>query len=327
MILKSNLVGCDFLQDNKIKIIAVVGPTASGKTKLSIELAKRYDGEIISADSIQIYKSMDIASAKPTKNEMQGIHHHLIDFLDIDKTFSVAEYVPLAKSAINEIHSKNKLPILCGGTGLYIDSLLNNISFETSNSDHILREKLKKQIQEKGVQSLIDELQKFDPESAKKIHPNNVIKIIRAIEIYKTTGITMTDQIKRSRLTPSFYDTLFIGLDYKDRNLLYDRINKRVDLMLENGLLEEAQGVLNKNHNLTAINAIGYKELKPYLNGTCSLNECIDKLKQQSRRYAKRQLTWFRKNKNINWLYIDNYKNFDQLIEESIKYLTVFRGS
>lgn len=313
-------------KNNKIDIVVIVGPTASGKTNLSVQLAKIFNSEIISADSMQIYKKMNIGTAKPTIDEMQGIPHHLIDFVDINKNFSVADYVKLAKEKIFEINEKGKLPIIVGGTGLYVNSLIDNINFTEQNSDPVLRDKLKKRVETQGIQSLIEELKTFDIESAQKLHPNNVSRIIRAIEIYKTTGITMTEQIKNSKKFDSPFNPIMIGLNYKDRNVLYDRINKRVDSMIKNGLVNETQEILSDNCSKTAMNAICYKELIPYINGECSLEQAVEVLKRQTRRYAKRQLTWFKKDNRINWIHIDDYVDFKEILDFCTKTIENYKN-
>ncbi len=289
------------MQD-KIRLLAVVGPTASGKTALSIELAKKYDGEIVSADSMQIYKGMNIATAKPTREEMQGIPHHLMDFLPPTESFSVSQYVVLARKAIEDISSRGKLPILCGGTGLYYSSIADNIQFPEEAPNEALREELKQRYINEGGAALLRELAEFDSETAAGLHENNGKRIIRAIEIYRTTGITMSEHIKSSRLTPTPYSLTAIGIAFPDRQLLYDRINRRADLMLEAGLVEEARDFYGSRNGRTAALAIGYKELKPYLDGELTLDEAVENLKRETRRYAKRQLTWFRRDKRINWV-------------------------
>ncbi|MCQ4023141.1 MULTISPECIES: tRNA (adenosine(37)-N6)-dimethylallyltransferase MiaA [unclassified Ruminococcus] len=300
----------------KIPLVAVVGPTASGKTSLGIELAKKYNGEIISADSMQIYKYMDIATAKPTKKEMQGIPHHLIGFCPPDTPFSVADYVAVAKEKILDIHSREKLPIIVGGTGLYISSLLNNIEFSQSSSDENLREELLSVAKAQGADKLLEMLSEFDSESAKRLsEQKNVKRIVRAIEIYKTTGVTMTESIKNSRLSQPPYNDVRIGLKSENRQLLYDRVNKRVDIMLESGLLDETKRIMALNLGKTAKMAIGYKELIPYLEGSMTLDDAIEKLKMETRRYAKRQLTWFRRDEKINWIDIDKLSNGDIIKE------------
>ena len=306
---------------DKIPIITVLGPTATGKTKLSIELAKYFDGEIISADSMQIYKNMDIATASPTEEEKQGIAHHLMNFLDPGETFSVADYVRMAHDIINDIHKRGKAVILVGGTGLYIDSLLNNISFTETKADKELRDNLSRLYDEKGADHLLNMIKEFDEPSYKRLKDEiNKKRIIRCIEIYKTTGITQTQQNINSKLTPSPYLSVKIGLKCDNRQFLYDRINLRVDKMLESGLLEEAERVLSDNPGDTAKMAIGYKELKPYFDNEADIDTCIEKLKMQTRRYAKRQLTWFTKDKTVKWYDID-ILCFDEIFESSVKYI------
>ena len=237
----------------KIPIICVVGPTASGKTALSIALAKKYDAEIVSCDSMQIYKAMDIGTAKPTEEEMGGVVHHLIDFLDPCENFSVAQYVKLASNAISEIHGRGKNVVLAGGTGLYFSSLIDNIVFSENDSDPALRAELEALAKEKGSEHLLEVLRELDPEIAEKLHQNNLGRIIRAIEVCKTTGTTMSEQQRLARENESPYDPCIIGLDFSDRQKLYDRINLRVDLMLEAGLIEENRRLLNTNLSKTAL--------------------------------------------------------------------------
>ncbi len=302
------------MAESKIPLIAVVGPTASGKTSLAVEICKRYGAEAVSCDSMQIYKGMDIATAKPAVDEMQGVPHHLIGFLDPDEPFSVAKYCEMAKSAIYDITSRNKKAVLVGGTGLYYSSLTDNIEFLEEETDFEYREMLKKRAQEEGAQVLLDELASVDPESAEKLHVNNLGRIIRALEIHHTTGKTKTMQDEQSKQHTSPFETVSICLDARDRQFLYDRINKRVDIMLEAGLLEEARAFFDSPLGRTARQAIGYKELDPYFKGEKSLEDCIQNLKMQTRRYAKRQLTWFRRNEKINFLYIDDYSSGEDLL-------------
>ena len=297
----------------KIPVIAVVGPTASGKTSLSIEIAKHFSGQVVSADSMQIYEKMNIATAKPTDDEMQGVPHHLIGFQPIDKKFSVAEYVTLAKECIEKIHNQGDLPVVAGGTGLYVDSLLQNIQFSKEDSSTELRNELTEMFDEKGAEFMLEALREIDPQTAEKLHLNDKSRIIRALEIYKATGKTMTEQKIFSRVEESPYDVLYIGINYRDRNVLYNRINRRVDIMLHNGLLDEAKEFYNTSRDTTACQAIGYKELAPYFNGEKILEDCIESLKIETRHYAKRQLTWFRKNENINWIYPDDYENAEEM--------------
>lgn len=289
----------------KKRIIAVVGPTASGKTDLAIKLAKKLDGEVVSADSMQIYKGMEIASAKPTDEEMQGIPHHLMSFISPSETFSVSDYVRLASQAIDDIIARGKLPILCGGSGLYIRSLIDNINFAPDVPDERLREELNARYENEGGEALLKELAEFDPETAEKLSPNDGKRIVRAIEIYRSTGITMSEQISLSKLEPSPYDVTAIGLTFADRQNLYDRINTRVDKMLKMGLVEEAEDFYSSEKSVTSSAAIGYKELKPYLDGRITLEAAAEKLKMESRRYAKRQITWFKRDEYINWIEVD----------------------
>lgn len=296
----------------KTKIICVVGATASGKTDLAVKLAKAVDGEIISADSMQVYKNMPIATAVATKEEQDGVPHHLVEFLNTDETFSVADYVELAKSKIAEISSRGRVPIVAGGTGLFIDSLVKNISFSEVGSNAEIRTELA----EKSNEELYEKLLKLDPNAAEDIHPNNRKRVIRALELCMS-GTSKTEQNENSLLCDSPYDALYIGIGYKDRQKLYDRINKRVDLMLEAGLENEARQMLGKQ-GLTARQAIGHKELQPYIDGKITLAEATENLKRETRRYAKRQLTWFRRNENINWLYADEMSK-DELVKKAVE--------
>lgn len=283
----------------KIYVPVICGPTASGKTDLGVRLALKCGGEIVSADSMQIYKGMYIASAKPSKEEMQGVPHHLMDFLPPTKAFSVADYVEMAHKVIGDIYNRGKLPIIVGGTGLYISSLINNIKFDDTGSDYEFREEMRRLAEKEGNEALWEKLRKIDPKAAEKLHPNNQNRIIRALEVYKLSGSTITEAQEKSRMTESPYKACFIMPDYP-REILYQRIDKRVDIMLEKGLLEEAREFFTHTDYVTAAQAIGYKELKPYLDGKKSLDECTDKLKQATRNYAKRQLTWFNKEKSLN---------------------------
>ncbi len=308
----------------KIPVIAVVGPTASGKTALSINIAKQFSGQVVSADSMQIYEKMNIATAKPTVDEMQGIPHHLIGFQPIDKKFSVAEYVTLAKTCIEKIHSQGDVPVIAGGTGLYVDSLLQNIQFSQEDENTEIRKELTEMFDEKGAEFMLNWLREIDPKTAEKLHLKDKSRIIRALEIYKATSKTMTEQKALSKTEPSPYNTLYIGINYRDRNVLYERINRRVDVMVENGLLDEAKDFYNIPTDKTACQAIGYKELAPYFNGEKTLDECLESLKIETRHYAKRQLTWFRKNKNINWVYPDDYESQEDMLNSVYEIINEF---
>lgn len=287
-----------------IKVLFVVGPTASGKTDLSIRLAKNLNGEIISADSMQIYRGIHIASAAPNESEKCGIPHHLFEFLDLSQEYSVAEYVKAARKKIKEVAKRGKTPIIVGGTGLYVSSLLDNIEFLDEETDYELRNSLEKKFDEIGAEQMLKELAEFDIDTANRLHPNNRRRIIRAFEVYIKTGKTFTEQNALSKNGETEIEPLVLGITYNDREKLYERINRRVDLMFENGLLEEAKTTFGNNKK-GGFQAIGHKELYPIFSGESTLEDCIEKLKQQTRRYAKRQLTWFRRDSRINWFYPD----------------------
>lgn len=298
-------------------IIVVSGPTASGKTALAVELAKIYGGEVISADSMQIYTDMDVASAKATHEEMQGIPHHLMNFLDPAESFSVADFVALCDKTARDIISRGKIPIICGGTGLYISSFVDNITFDDSTQDFAFREEMRKFAEENGAAALLEKLREIDPETASTLHENNVGRVIRALEVYKTTGHTISEAKKNSRLNPSPYNFAMITLDFADREQLRRRINERVDKMAENGLVDEARACFLQENRPTAAQAIGCKELYPYFRGEKSLSECLDELKLRTRQYAKRQLTWFRRDKRFSPIVINPDDNFQQIVEKA----------
>ncbi len=290
--------------EQKIKILAIVGPTASGKTAVAVELARRLGGEVISCDSMQVYRRMDIGTAKPTVEEMCGIPHHLIDAVEPDAPFSCAEYVSMASEVVKDIAARGKLPILCGGTGLYLDRFLCG-EMEETHADEGLRASLFQYAQENGAHALHERLRAVDPESADAIHENNVKRVVRALEIFEQTGIPKSEFDRRSQVGESPYDATVIGLHYPRREVLYDRINRRVDVMLADGLLEETKQLLDAGVfevNLTAAQAIGYKELLGYLGGSETLTEAAENLKTATRRYAKRQLTWFTAKPYVEWV-------------------------
>ncbi len=303
---------------NKIPVIAVVGPTASGKTALAVGLALRYGGEVVSADSMQIYKGMFVSTAKPTTEEMQDVPHHLVDFLNNDIAFSVADYCAAAKNAIDDIVLRGRRAILCGGTGLYVSSLLDNIGFSGSGADIELRETLRQRSKTEGAEVLLSELAEFDPETASALHVNNVGRIIRAIELFKTTGITMSEQKRLSRSNPSPYKPCVICLDARERAYLYDRINRRVDNMLADGLLDEARTFYQNGTEGTACQAIGCKELAPYFEGEITLDEAVENIKRATRRYAKRQMTWFNKIEGVQKIYIDDCGDAKGVLEAAV---------
>ena len=287
---------------DKIKVIAVVGPTASGKTALSVELAKRLDGEIISCDSMQIYKRMDIGTAKVTEDEKQGVPHHLVDTVLPECSFSCADYTAAAREKIADITARGKIPIFCGGTGLYLDSVLTENEFSEAGISPEIRQELSSL----SPDELHSRLSEIDPEAAEKTHKNNVKRVIRALEIYYSTGITKTEWDRRSREKESRYDAVIIGLDYKDRETLYGRINRRVDIMMDGGLIDEVGSLDSEAFRAsTASQGIGYKEILAYFDGRMTLPEAVEEIKKGSRNYAKRQLTWFKRNESIHWIYRD----------------------
>lgn len=286
----------------KEKVIVICGPTASGKTALSIELAKQVNGEIVSADSMQIYKDMNIGTAKPTTEEMKGIKHYLIDFVSPDERYSVADYKKDAKKAIKQIIDKGKVPIIVGGTGLYIDSLIYEIEYPNIEFEEKYRKKLEEEADNKGLERLYEKAKKIDEKAIEKISKNDRKRILRILEIYHATGKNKTEQEIESRKNEVEYDYKIYALKW-DREKLYERINKRVDIMIERGLIEEVKEIYNKYSKFpTAMQGLGYKEVVWYLENKMTKEEMIDKIKQETRRYAKRQMTWFRKNKQTVWL-------------------------
>lgn len=300
----------------KKKVVVIVGPTAVGKTKISIEVAKRINGEIISADSMQIYKYMNIGTAKPTAVEMQGIPHHLMDIIEPCEEYSVARYKEMALECIEKIITNDKIPIIVGGTGLYVNSIIENIEFTETVTDWTYREELQKRAERDGIDILYQELRKVDEEASKKINSNDLRRIIRALEVFKFTGKPISYHQKISKLKEPLYDFIIFGLT-TERQTLYDRINNRVDKMFEEGLVDEVKSMINMgiNMNCTAMQGLGYKETVEYLNGFKSFEEIVEIIKRDTRRYAKRQLTWFRRNNNIKWIEIE------QNIEEAVKKL------
>ncbi|WFA09731.1 tRNA (adenosine(37)-N6)-dimethylallyltransferase MiaA [Tissierella sp. Yu-01] len=298
----------------KEKLFILMGPTAVGKTSVSIELAERLNGEIISADSMQIYKYMDIGTAKISKEEMKGIPHYLLDMIYPDESFTVSNYKELASKYITKLNDKNILPIVVGGTGLYINSLVYNLNFAQVASNDDIRRKLESTRIERGNNYLHNLLKDIDKDSADRISINDTKRIIRALEIYEITGKTMTEYNKNFRLPNEDYDLVMICLNM-NREKLYQRINYRVDLMIQSGLIDEVKYILDKGYdkNLVSLQGIGYKEIIMYLENKCSLDEAIEKIKQGSRNYAKRQLTWFRRDNRIRWIDVDCFDDVDDL--------------
>lgn len=309
-------------QTSKLPVIAVVGSTASGKTALGIALAQAYHGEIVSADSMQIYEGLDIATAKPTPAELAAVPHHLVSVIPRDTPFSVADYVTRARAEIAALHARGTLPVVVGGTGLYIDALLDNIQFAEMGRDDALRAQLAAEAAEQGNAVLHRRLAEVDPETAAAVHENNLPRVIRALEVYALTGCPLSAFRAESRSEPSPYNVLRIGIGFADRQALYDRINRRVDAMVTAGLLDEVREAYRaqlQSGHATAAAAIGYKELIPVLRGECTLAAGIDRVKQETRRYAKRQGTWFRKNEQIWWIYRDKFDEEDKILLECKK--------
>ena len=295
-------------------IICIAGPTASGKTALAVELAKEFNGEVVSCDSMYVYKHMNIGTAKPTEEEMQGIVHHMIDVAEPGEDFSVSKYCDMAAPIVDDIVARGKRAIIAGGTGLYMDSLIKGNDFADFPSTGY-RQTLEQRVEREGVEPLLQELYLVDPESAEH-SMSNPRRIIRALEVYYETGITITEHNRRTQALPPRYDPLWIGLDFTERSELYRRINLRVDIMLEMGLLQEIRELLASGipAKATAMQAIGYKEFVAALNGECTIDEAADQVRMFSRRYAKRQLTWFRRNKNIHWLIRETGQSSDEIL-------------
>ena len=298
--------------DKNFDLITVVGPTASGKTALAVEIAKTFSGEIMSADSMQIYKEFNILSAKPSYEELSQVRHHLVGFVPVLQEYSTAEFTRDAEKELIEIRNRGNVPIMVGGTGLYIDSFLKGIDFSGEKPiDNDKRAELKKYSNE----MLMKMLSEIDQKSANKIHINDTKRLIRAIEFFCSEGYPISKHDENSKLVPTKYRAFKLGLNFRNRDILYDRINRRVDLMFEKGIVDEVRKISKMNVSKTASAAIGYKEILPYINSKCTVDEAKNDLKQATRRYAKRQLTWFRRDKEINWIYIDDFKDFDEISE------------
>jgi len=303
------------------KIIAVVGPTASGKTALAIEIAKKVGGEVVSCDSMQIYKYMNIGTAKPTAEEQGAVKHHMLDIVEPFENFSVAEFTKRARECIDEISSRSKVPILAGGTGLYFDSIVENVVFPDIGEAPDYRREMYELAERCGNESVHALLAQKDAQAAEKIHPNNLRRVVRALEVCRLTGKTFT-QVNAESRREAVYDTLIFGIDI-ERELLYDRINRRVDVMMEEGLLEEVRGLadMGVSSDSTAMQAIGYKELIEYFEGRMTFEEAVEKIKMESRRYAKRQLTWFRRNQSINWINPQNSDDLKKIFEKCFTFV------
>ncbi len=304
------------MQMQRPKILIITGPTATGKTRLSVELAKSLSGEVVSADSMQIYRGMDIGTAKVTNDEMQGVAHHMIDVADPMEDYSVSRYVAEATACIEDILSRGKLPIVAGGTNLYIDSLVRGLDFAQTQEDKALREELNAQYDALGGEAMLSRLGEFDPERAAKLHASDKRRIVRAIEIFTLTGETMTEHDRKTQLLPPRFDAMKVALTFSDREMLYSRINSRVDFMVRQGLFDEVQALLNKglSPESTAMQAIGYKEPAAYLRGEIGRDEAIEQIKLSSRRYAKRQLTWLRRDEAVRWIQWGAVPDFDEAL-------------
>lgn len=294
----------------------IAGPTASGKTALAVRLAAAIGGEVVSADSMQIYSDVSVGTARPTTEEMQGIPHHLMGFVPLQAKYSVSQYLDDAHCVFADLYVRDTTPVMCGGTGLYIQSFIENRQLFEESPDPSLRQKYIQMAEEQGVDVLLSRLREVDPDAAARLHPNDLHRIIRALEVYDTTGRTITEQTALSLSVPSPYTACLFVLDFHDRQKLYDRINRRVDIMLANGLLDEAERILRTDPDATVTQAIGYKEFAAYFDGHISLDEAADKLRQQTRRYAKRQLSWFRRMANAHTVWVDDYSDSKEMAND-----------
>ena len=308
------------------KILVVSGPTASGKTALAVGLALAHNGEVVSADSMQIYRRMDIGTAKPTRAEMRGVPHHMLDVADPEEDFSVARYVELAARCVNDILARGKLPIVAGGTGLYIDSLLSGRTFARFDPDSPLRRELEEELARRGGAALLEELARVDPDTAARLHPNDGKRIVRALEVYRSTGTTLTEHNAMTRSLPPRYDALTLTLAFQRREDMWARIDRRVDQMMAGGLVDEVRALLDSGvpDRCTAMQAIGYKEMAAALRGDGDTARAAEEIKLRSRQYAKRQLTWFRRNPDARWLLWDREPDLSAALQTSTKYLSDF---
>ena len=294
----------------------IAGPTASGKTALAVQLASAIDGEVVSADSMQIYAGVSVGTARPTAEEMQGIPHHLLGFLPLQAKYSVSQYLEDAHRVFSDIYTRHSVPVMCGGTGLYVQSFIENRQLFEEAPDPSLRQEYIRIAEEQGIEALLSRLHQVDPATAARLHPNDMHRIVRALEVYDTTGRTITEQTELSLSVPSPYTPCLFVLDFRDRQKLYARINARVDVMLENGLLDEAARILRTDPNATVTQAIGYKEFASYFDGKITLDEAADKLRQQTRRYAKRQLSWFRRMTGAHTIWVDDYSDLTEMVND-----------
>ena len=304
-------------------VLCVVGPTATGKTKMGVALAKRFGGEVVSVDSMQLYRGMAIGTAAPTQEEMEGVPHHMVAVAAPAESWSAARYVRAADACVQDILRRGKLPVLVGGTGLYLDALIRGTDFAAGSQGTELRQQLQRRARQEGTETLLEELRRIDPAAAQKLHLRDEKRIIRALEVWYETGCTMTEPDRQERQRPPKYDALYIGLDFLDRQDLRDRIDKRVDTMVEQGLLEEVETLLASGlpRDATALQAIGYKQFLAVAEGTATRQEAIEEVKLRSRQYAKRQLTWLRRNPDIFWVRWERRPNFPEGLQKATEYL------
>ena len=304
-------------------VLCVVGPTATGKTKMGVALAKRFDGEVVSVDSMQLYQGMTIGTAAPTREEMEGIPHHMVAVADPAESWSAARYVSAADACVQDILRRGKLPVLVGGTGLYLDALIRGTDFAAGSQGTELRQQLQRRARQEGTEALLEELRRIDPAAARKLHLRDEKRIIRALEVWYETGCTITEHDRQERQRPPKYDALYIGLDFLDRQDLRDRIDRRVDTMVEQGLLEEVEALQTSGlpRDATALQAIGYKQFLAVAEGTATRQEAIAEVKLRSRQYAKRQLTWLRRNPDIFWIRWESRPNFPEGLQKATEYL------
>ena len=304
-------------------VLCVVGPTATGKTKMGVALAKRFDGEVVSVDSMQLYRGMTIGTAAPTREEMEGIPHHMVAVADPAESWSAARYVHEADACVQDILRRGKLPVLVGGTGLYLDALIRGTDFAAGSQGTALRQQLQRRARQEGTEALLEELRRIDPAAAQKLHLRDEKRIIRALEVWYETGCTITEHDRQEQQRPPKYDALYIGLDFLDRQDLRDRIDRRVDTMVEQGLLEEVETLLASGlpRDATALQAIGYKQFLAVAEGTATRQEAIEEVKLRSRQYAKRQLTWLRRNPDIFWVRWERRPNFPEGLQKATEYL------
>lgn len=305
------------------KIVVITGPTATGKTRLGVLLCRKTGGEVVSADSMQVYRGMDVGTAKPTATEMEGVAHHMMDIVSPREQFSVSRYIDMAAACADDILKRSKIPFLVGGTGLYIDSLISGRSFAQRTGDRELRHSLAAQYEALGGKKMLETLAEGDPETAARLHPNDKKRIVRALEVIELTGKTISEHDRETKLLPKRYDALKIALTFKDREELYRRINLRVDMMMDQGLESEVRSLLGGGlpSESTAMQAIGYKELAAAIEGKCTFSEAVESIKRESRRYAKRQLSWLRRDKSVHWIFWEKEPDYEKAIQSSTAFM------